>query len=1043
MPVPSADKKSLSHRLRWLAVGTALAIAAIVGANALILVQLRHSTLREVQDNLLRQSLGLSELVERTLQATDLMLTSVAERASALAATDDGTQQLESEAFHNFLHEKMAGLPQIHVLGLLDANGMRSNYALFWPAPKIDTSFREHFQVLKSNPKMASYLDAPELGTVTGEWVAIEARPVHAKDGKFFGVVFASTSMKYFDDLFRSTSMGEGYAITLLRKDGTLLTRYPMAGQIGMKVPASVLATLSDSRSGVSRSISPVDGQARIAAAYSLMKYPLVVIVTQEEVAAFAPWRRTAITMGIIALAMIGLVIIAAWLIARSWQQQERLNAAHAEIIYSDKVRALAEAELIRQRDLAEQNRRFTAAVENMTQGLCMIDGNARLVVSNERYAKMYRLPPELLAPGTLHRDIIAHRVHSGLLKGGHGNVEVQQQLSALSALPAGIRSSRIDEHADGKLIRVTRQPLPGGGWLATHDDITEQRRAEQELNKTKQFLDSIIDNIPIAVVVKDAVTRKFVLVNRAFQAMRGLRRDELVGKSVFAFYNQRTAEFIDRMDSEVLQDRSDGKNLEYDVDTQDGTRIYATSRIVIRDNDGEAKYLIVVINDVTERKKSEQRIAFMAHHDALTGLANRAAVTQQIEEAAARQRRRGDTFTVLLLDLDRFKHVNDTLGHSAGDTLLRQAAARLKALLRETDVLARIGGDEFAIIQSGETSQREAAGALADRIIEIFAKPFDIDGNEVNIGTSIGIALAPEHGTNPDSLLKMADMALYGAKSAGRNGYRFFDPDMGAAADARLALENELRRAIAQNELELHYQPIIDTKTRRICSAEALIRWRHPTKGMIAPDNFIPLAEDTGMIAQIGMWVLRTACTDAAQWPANVKVAVNLSPLQFRKTDLADAVMTALAEAGLPPERLEVEITETALIESAAECLPALHRFKKAGIAIALDDFGTGYSSLSQLTMFPFDKIKIDKSFTQNLTKRAECAAIISAALTLAQNLDIATTAEGVETNDQYKLLRLAGVTSLQGYLFQRPCPVSEIDFDVTFGAPVMAEVA
>jgi diguanylate cyclase (GGDEF)-like protein/PAS domain S-box-containing protein len=1043
MPVPSADKNPLSHRLRWLALGTALAITAIVGANTLILAQLHHSTLREVQDNLLRQSLGLSELVERTLQATDLTLTSVAERASALASADDGTQQLESEAFHTFLHEKMSGLPQIHVLGLLDADGIRWNYAQSWPSPKIDTSFREYFQVLKSNPKIASYLDAPELGTVTGEWVAIEARPVLAKDGKFFGVVFASTAMKYFDELFRSTSMGEGYAITLLRRDGTLLTRYPLAGRIGTKVPASVLATLSDSRGGVSRSISPVDGQARIAAGYSLMKYPLVVVVTQEEDAAFAAWRRTAITMAVIAAAMIGLLIVAAWLIARSWQQQERLNAAHAEIIESDKVRALAEAELTRQRDLAEQNMRFTAAVENMTQGLCMIDDDARLVVCNERYAKMYRLPPELLEPGTLHRDIIAHRVRSGLLKGGHGNAEVQQQLSALSALSAEKRSSRIDEHADGKLIRVTRQPLPGGGWVATHDDITEQRRAEQELNKTKQFLDSIIDNIPIAVVVKDAVTRKFLLVNRAFQTMRGLRREELVGKSVFAFYNQRTAEFIDRMDSEVLHGHRDGKNLEYDVDTQDGTRIYATSRIVIRDNDGEAKYLIVVINDVTERKKSEQRIAFMAHHDALTGLANRAAVTQQIEEAAARQRRRGDSFTVLLLDLDRFKHVNDTLGHSAGDALLREAAARLKALLRETDVLARLGGDEFAIIQSGETSQREAAGALADRVIEIIAKPFDIDGNEVNIGTSIGIALAPEHGTNPDSLLKMADMALYGAKSGGRNGYRFFDPDMGAAADARLALENELRRAIQQNELELHYQPIIDTKTRRICSAEALIRWRHPTKGMIAPDNFIPLAEDTGMIAPIGMWVLRTACADAAKWPADVKVAVNLSPLQFRNTNLADDVMSALAEAGLPPERLELEITETALIESAAECLPALHRFKNAGIAIALDDFGTGYSSLSQLTMFPFDKIKIDKSFTQNLTKRAECAAIISAALTLAQNLDIATTAEGVETNDQYKLLRLAGVTSLQGYLFKRPCPVSEIDFGVIYGAPVMAEVA
>ena len=367
MPVPPADKKTLSYRLRWLALGTALAIAAIVGANALILTQLHHSTLREVQNNLLRQSLDLSELVERTLQATDLMLTSVAERASALAVTEDATPQLESEAFHIFLKEKMSGLPQIHVLGLLDANGIRTNYARYWPAPKTDTSSREHFQVLKANPKMTSYLDAPELGTVTGEWVAIEARPVLAKEGKFFGVVFASTSMKYFDELFRSTSMGEGYAVTLLRKDGTLLTRYPMAGEIGTKVSASVLSTLSDSRSGVSRSTSPVDGEARIAAAYSLMKYPLVVIVTQNEDSAFAPWRRTAITMGIIAAAMIGLVIIAAWLIARSWRQQERLNAAHAEIIEFDKVRALAEAELIRQRDLAEQNMRFTAAVENMT----------------------------------------------------------------------------------------------------------------------------------------------------------------------------------------------------------------------------------------------------------------------------------------------------------------------------------------------------------------------------------------------------------------------------------------------------------------------------------------------------------------------------------------------------------------------------------------------------------------------------------------------------------------------------------------------------
>jgi diguanylate cyclase (GGDEF)-like protein len=472
-------------------------------------------------------------------------------------------------------------------------------------------------------------------------------------------------------------------------------------------------------------------------------------------------------------------------------------------------------------------------------------------------------------------------------------------------------------------------------------------------------------------------------------------------------------------------------------------TRILATNRLVVRDAVGVAKHLVVVIDDITERKKSEQRIAFMAHHDVLTGLANRLSIMDKIEEAVARHRRRGDSFAVLLLDLDRFKHVNDTLGHAVGDALLREIAARLKASLRETDVLARLGGDEFAIVQDRENDQRDAASVLAERIIKVIAEPFEIEGNEVNIATSIGIALAPEHATSSDSLMKMADLALYRAKSAGRNGYRFFDPEMSMAASARHELENELRHAIQQGELELHYQPIVETKTRLICGAEALIRWRHPTKGIILPDQFIPLAEETGMITQIGEWLLQTACADAASWPVGIKVAVNLSAVQFRKNNLVDIAICALAQSGLSPERLELEITETALIESATECLPILRQFKNLGIAIALDDFGTGYSSLSQLMLFPFDKIKVDRSFTQNLTKRTECAAIIAATLTLARSLDIETTAEGVETLDQYRLLRLAGVTSLQGYLFQRPCPSSEIDFNSAYNIPEVENAA
>jgi len=563
-----------------------------------------------------------------------------------------------------------------------------------------------------------------------------------------------------------------------------------------------------------------------------------------------------------------------------------------------------------------------------------------------------------------------------------------------------------------------------------------ELGRSKQSLDDTRTFLDSIIENTPVAVVVKDARTRQYMLVNRAFEAMLGLPRTEMLGRSVFDVHTAGDAQRIDDADSESMQsgDGVNYKELELDMPLR-GARLQATRRLVIKDGEGEPKYLIAVIEDVTERKKAEQRIAFLAHHDALTGLANRVALVQKIDEAAARQRRRNEPFTVLLLDLDRFKQVNDTLGHPAGDTLLIDVAMRLKSLLRETDVLARLGGDEFAIIQAGETEQRDAARGLAERIIASLAKPFAIDGADLNIGTSIGIALAPEHGAGSDSLLKMADLALYRAKSAGRNGYCFFAQEMSEIASARQEIEADLRRAIQQDELELHYQPIIDAKTRRICSVEALVRWRHPTKGLISPELFIPLAEETGLITQIGDWVLRKACGEAAKWPSDVKVAVNLSLVQVRKTDLPDVVTRVLVDSGLRPERLELEITETALIESAAECLPALRQFKALGITIVLDDFGTGYSSLSQLAMFPFDRIKIDKSFTQNMTKRSECAAIISATLTLAQSLDIQTTAEGVETVDQYRLLRLAGVTSVQGFLFQRPGPASELEFDRCFG--------
>ena len=433
--------------------------------------------------------------------------------------------------------------------------------------------------------------------------------------------------------------------------------------------------------------------------------------------------------------------------------------------------------------------------------------------------------------------------------------------------------------------------------------------------------------------------------------------------------------------------------------------------------------------------RASNIKITHLARHDSLTGLINRAVFMEKIEEACAGLRLRDEAFNVLMLDLDRFKAVNDLLGHPAGDALLQEVTQRLRSALREADVLARLGGDEFAIIIKSETDQREFATELANRIIGAIAKPFGIDGNQLNVGVSVGIAAAPGDGADPVDLVKKADIALYQAKVGGRSRYCFFDAGMLSDLDARNRLERDLRAAISSKALELHYQPVVDAKTGMPCGVEALARWHHPELGMVAADKFIPLAEQTGLIMPLGELILRKACADAAGWPEHIKVAVNLSPMQFKQTNLLDVVMCVLAESGLPPQRLELEVTETVFLANDPEHWAVLGQLKALGISIALDDFGTGYSSLSHLTMFPFDKIKIDKSFTQGMTKSASCAAVISSTLAIGRGLDMTTTAEGVETMEQFELLRASGVTFVQGYLFGEPGPASNLEFSRVSG--------
>jgi diguanylate cyclase (GGDEF)-like protein len=439
---------------------------------------------------------------------------------------------------------------------------------------------------------------------------------------------------------------------------------------------------------------------------------------------------------------------------------------------------------------------------------------------------------------------------------------------------------------------------------------------------------------------------------------------------------------------------------------------------------EGEVVRLLSIGRDITEKRHAEQQIAYLAHHDPLTGLANRLLFRQTLEQALTCISHSG-RLAVHCLDLDQFKGVNDTLGHPAGDALLRQVAERLRGCVRESDTIARLGGDEFAIIQT-KLRRPEDAANLAQRVVEALGEAYDLDGQQVTVGTSVGIALAPDNGATPDEIVRNADIALYRAKADGRGTFCFFMSEMDGAVRLKQELKTGLRTALIRDELELHFQPLVELCSGEVTCFEALLRWRHPVRGLVSPVDFIPVAEETGMIAPLGEWALRAACREAIRWPPPIRVAVNLSPVQFRSHDLLRAVTGALAESGLAAERLELEITETVLLRD--DNLAILHQLRGLGVRIALDDFGTGYSALGYLRRFPFDKIKIDRSFVTDLPDREEANAIARAILGLGRSLGIAVAAEGVETARQLAALRSEECGEAQGYFFSRPVPAGEV---------------
>jgi diguanylate cyclase (GGDEF)-like protein/PAS domain S-box-containing protein len=575
-------------------------------------------------------------------------------------------------------------------------------------------------------------------------------------------------------------------------------------------------------------------------------------------------------------------------------------------------------------------------------------------------------------------------------------------------------------------------------GFAKITRDITERHQQQLKLVEAKElaeqysqqmaalshFLDSVITNIPGSVLAQDVGTGEILLANG--QARRLLTGTDagnntgMKGRRVRDCLDADVADYIERLAAASAT----GQALPSDdslVQTPLGPRTLRSRTVVGSRPDGAGDYLLVITEDVTDELAAYAQIHHMAQHDGLTNLPNRAYFHQRLGAAIRDSLDDGTHAAILCLDLDNFKNINDAFGHGFGDKILLTLAGRLKKCLREHDTLARLGGDEFAVVLP-RVKRLEEARQAAQRLIDAVAPAFAVDGHSFSVGLSIGIAISSPEGSSAEQLLRFGDMALYEAKRNGRNRYELFRPELEAASRVRRQVEIDLRRALHRGELQMHYQPIIEKAGCRISGYEALIRWHHPTRGLIAPMDFIPLAEETGLIHELGARALNLACQEAATWTNGETIAVNLSPVQFKSTELVKTVALALEDAGLPAARLELEITESVLLANTDGNIRTLQALKALGVRISLDDFGTGYSSLSYLRSFPFDKIKIDKSFVRDMGESREAMAIIRAITGLSSSLLIEITAEGVETEEQFRQLQQEGCSHFQGYLFGRP---------------------
>jgi diguanylate cyclase (GGDEF)-like protein/PAS domain S-box-containing protein len=989
----------------WLVLCGLSLIASILIGTVIMVGEFRESALRNGEREIENTVLLLTHHFDQQFQDADIIARNLADQMQFGEFTSPELFRKRFSSFesHTLLRSKISALSYVGDVFVFDDNGALINSLGSFPPPGLNVSDRDYFNAFKTYPQLTMMLE-PVRSHISGNWTTILAHRLSGPDGTFLGVMARRLDAINFENFFASVALGNGATISMIHRNGTMLGRHPHVDSlIGKNFSTAPLMSKVLAAGGrqTLRLQSPVDSQDRIGSAGELTHFPVVIIATRTIEETLADWRTQ--TKFLVVAAGLSAIVVAALLfviVSRMRRQHEQS-----------------------QRRLEQEKHRLDTALNNMTQGLVLYDASARVVVCNQRYIDMYGLSTEVVKPGTDFRDIIKHRKDTGSFK---GDVEAFCSTVARNVANGKVTNSVL-ESADGRFVHIVNRPLPQGGWVATMEDMTERRRLEQERDRNLAFLLQIIDHIPSQITVKDARDRRYVLVNRVAETRFGMPRSAIIGKTANDLFPKSSADLIAADDDRTLQS-PDGLFLdEHSWQSQAlGERFVSSTRIVIGDRNGEARYIINVVDDLTERRRADEKIAHLAHYDALTNLPNRVLFREQVERELQRTSR-GEEFALLYIDIDEFKGINDSLGHHVGDDLLKIVAERLKSCIRETDLVARLGGDEFAVIQTKIEGIADVV-QFVTRIQEAIRQPYHCLGHQLSTDASIGIALAPRDGTDLDQLIKNADLAMYGAKADGRRTYRFFEPAMHASAKARLTLQQDLRQALVDGGFELHYQPVIDLRTNQVTGCEALLRWRHPQRGMISPAEFIPVAEDTGLIVELGEWVLRTACMEAAAWPSHVRLAVNVSPVQLKCSTLAMKIVAALAASGLSANRLELEITEAVLIRDDETALAILHQLRAIGVRIGLDDFGTGYSSLSYLKRFPFDKIKIDRCFISDVAEVDGSSAIVQAVVNIAASRSMTTTAEGVETEAQRERLRALGCTEMQGYLFSAAKPGPEV---------------